>query len=804
MKLKLIITCFLCSIAFGFAQNSGTIKGKVIDKKTNEPLPYVNIILKDNDKIVTGGVTTEDGNFAINKLAIQNYTVEIQFIGYTTVVKNIDLTADANQNLGTIAILEDISELKDVEVVAERSNMVQKIDRKVINVGKDLIASGTTASEIMNNIPTVSIDPQTKEISMRGNSNVRVLIDGKPSNVSVEQLLQQIPSASIKQIELITNPSAKYNPEGMSGIINIILHKNSQDGFNGSINTGATFGITPKTNSALNLNYRVGKVNFYTNYGFNHGKNANHGFVESERTNQENRQDFQFNNKNNSHLVKFGMDYYINDKNTLSAYTNQSFTYGDGNGFTTVIYDDAIANRNTNQLFGSYSTNKNQTYDMVFKHDFEKKDENFELQLNYSHTVNDENTVYNETISNPTESFERTNLVKGTTDYFQMNADYVNPISETLKLELGVETRIQNSGNQFNDINPSFTSANNSFDFGRNIYSAYANLGKQIGKWSGQLGVRLEYFDLDANFAIEETNPAFSDTQNISDDLFTAYPSAFFTYTANDKNSFNFNYSRRVDRPSIGQISPIREWTTPLMESRGNPALEPQFTNSFEANYTRTTKIGSITSGIFYRSISDEISRTVYNDPNNVNRNILSYANFDNNNAYGIESSANLKFTKWWSANASADIYFKTAKGTIQNANTNALENAEVDVTTFNARINNSFTATKDLRFQLFGMYRGKDKGLQYDRKAMYKMDFGATYNILKGKGTITARYNDVFENMRFAFDGKIPYRQQGAFYCESQTFYVGINYIFGGGKNRALARKQRDANETQGGGGMF
>ena len=638
MKLKLIITCILCSIAFGFAQNSGTIKGKVIDKKTNEPLPYVNIILKDNGKIVTGGVTTEDGNFAINKLTLQKYTVEIQFIGYTTVVKNIDLTSDANQNLGTIAISEDVSELKDVEVVAERSNMVQKIDRKVINVGKDLIASGTTASEIMNNIPTVSIDPQTKEISMRGNSNVRVLIDGKPSNVSVEQLLQQIPSASIKQIELITNPSAKYNPEGMSGIINIILHKNSQDGFNGSINTGVTFGITPKTNSALNMNYRVGKVNFYTNYGFNHGINANNGYVDSERTNQENRQDFNFRNKNNSHLLKLGMDYYINEKNTISAYTNQSFTYGSGTGLTTVVYDDAITNRNTTQLFGSNGNNKNQTYDMVFKHDFEKKDENLELQLNYSHTVNDENTLYDETILNPSESFERRNIVKGTTDYFQFNADYVNPISETLKLELGVETRIQNSGNRFNDINPSFTSANNSFEFGRNIYSAYANLGKQIGKWSGQLGVRLEYFNLDADFAINETNPNFSDAQNISDDLFTAYPSAFLTYTANDKNSFNFNYSRRVDRPSIGQISPIREWTTPLMESRGNPDLVPQFTNSFEVNYTRSTKIGSITSGVFYRSISDEISRTVYNDPNNPNRNILSYANFANNDAFGIES----------------------------------------------------------------------------------------------------------------------------------------------------------------------
>ncbi len=804
MKFKLIITCFLCAMTFGFAQNSGSIKGKVIDKKTNKPLPYVNIILKDNGKIVTGGVTTEDGNFAINKLGLQKYTVEIQFIGYTTVVKNIDLTSDANQNLGIIAILEDVSELKDVEVVAERSNMVQKIDRKVINVGKDLIASGTTASEIMNNIPTVSIDPQTKEISMRGNSNVRVLIDGKPSNVPIEQLLQQIPSASIKQIELITNPSAKYNPEGMSGIINIILHKNSQDGFNGSLNTGVTFGITPKTNSALNLNYRVGKVNFYSKYGFNHVINANNGFVYSERTNLENRQDFNFRNKNNSHLLKLGMDYYINDRNTLSAYTNQSFAYGDGTGTTTVIFDDPASNRNTNQFFGSSGGNKNQTYDVVYKHDFEKKDENLELQVNYSHTENDENTFYDETIFNPTESFERRNIVKGTTDYFQFNADYVNPLTESTKLELGVETRIQNSSNGFNDINPSFTSANNTFDFGRNIHSLYGNIGKQLGKWSVQMGLRLEYFDLEANFGINETNPTLSDSQKVTDDIFTVYPSAFLTYTANDKNSFNFNYSRRVDRPSIGQISPIREWTTPLLESRGNPELTPQFTNSFEVNYTRTTKIGAVTSGIFYRRISDEISRVVFVDPNNPNRTILSYDNFDNNDAFGFETSGNLKFTKWWSVNASADVYFKTVKGTVQNGETGDFENAAVDVTNFNARLNNNFTATENLRFQLFGMYRGQDLSLQYTRKPMYKMDFGATYNVLKGKGTITARLNDVFENMRFAFDGDVPYRQYGAFYWESQTFYIGFNYMFGGGKNRALQRKQRDANETQGGGGMF
>ena len=797
MKLPLYILFLLSSFSI-CAQNSGSISGKVIDQKTNEPLPYVTIVVKNKGATVTGGITDDKGEFEVSKLAPQNYTVEIQFIGYKTVVKQVNLTESKKVELGTIIITEDVQQLEGVEVVAEQSQMVQKIDRKVINVGKDLIASGTTASEIMNNVPTLSIDPQTKEISMRGNSNVRVLIDGKPSNIPVEQLLQQIPSASIKQIELITNPSAKYNPEGMSGIINIILHKNSQDGFNGSINTGVTFGITPKTNTNINLNYRVGKVNFYTNYGFNHGINANHGFIESERTNLENRQDFEFSNLNNSHLIKLGMDYYINDKNNISFYTNQNITDSNGDGNSLVRYYDAITNRNTDQFFYNENESYNQTYDLAYHHDFDKKDKVLDVQLNYSKTKNSEDTRYDETTYNPVENSVRYNNIDGETDYFQFNLDYVNPITESSKLELGVESRLQTTSSDFDDVQNSGTTLN-VFEFNRNIHSAYANIGKQIGKWSGQVGVRLEYFDLDADFA-----STGSTTEKVSDDIFTAYPSAFLTYTKDDKNSFNLNYSRRVDRPSIGQLNPIREWTTPLLESRGNPDLVPQFTNSFEVNYTRKMKIGSITSGVFYRLINDEISRVVFNDPNNPNRNILSYDNFNNNNAFGIESSANLKFAKWWSVNTSADVYFRTVKGTVQNGNTGAFENGEADVTAFNFRMNNNFTATQNLRFQLFGFYRGRDMSLQFERKEMYKIDIGTSYNFAKGKGTITARLNDVFDTMRFAFDGNIPYRQYGAFYWENQTFYLGVNYRFGGGKNRALSRKQRDKNETQSSGGMF
>lgn len=296
MKFKILLILVICNFSLLFAQgsgNPGSVSGKVIDNTSKQPLPYVNVSIFENDKIITGGITQENGSFNIKNLALKSYKIEIQFIGYKKIIKNITLSeADKNINLNSIFLEEDAVQLNTVEIVKERSTIEQKIDRKIVNVGKDLIASGNTASEIMNNIPTVSIDPQTKELSLRGNSNVRVLIDGKPSNIDAAQLLQQIPSSSIKQVELITNPSAKYNPEGMSGIINIILHKNANEGFNGSINSGVTFGITPKVNSALNLNYKVGKVNFYTNYGFNHGINANNGFIDSFRPTLENEQDF--------------------------------------------------------------------------------------------------------------------------------------------------------------------------------------------------------------------------------------------------------------------------------------------------------------------------------------------------------------------------------------------------------------------------------------------------------------------------------------------------------------------------------
>ena len=306
---KLILLFILTLSMSSYAQldkskiaKPGTISGKVIDQASKEGLPYVNIVIKDTaKKIITGGITELDGNFKIKNIPEGISLVEIQFIGYKTFSKEINVSNQNRRiNLGTVTLSEDATTLDEVEIRAETSTVVQKIDRKVINVGKDLTAAGATASELLNNVQSVSVDSQTGALSLRGNSNVRVLVDGKPTNMSTAQLLQQIPSTSIKSIELITNPSAKYNPEGMSGIINIILNKRANIGFNGSVNSGVTYGQNTRFNGSLDMNYKTGKVNFYTNYGVNTGKNGGGGNVTRTGANAS-RQEFIFLNDNLHH-----------------------------------------------------------------------------------------------------------------------------------------------------------------------------------------------------------------------------------------------------------------------------------------------------------------------------------------------------------------------------------------------------------------------------------------------------------------------------------------------------------------------
>ena len=772
----------------------GTISGKVIDKTTNDALPYVNIVVYDlSKKILTGGITDDNGNFKIKDIVKGKSIIEVQFIGYKTFSKNINITnKNKNINLGTIALDEDSATLDEVVVRAETSTVVQKVDRKVINVGKDLTSAGTTASELLNNVQSVSVDSQTGNISLRGNDNVRVLVDGKPTNVSAAQLLKQIPSTSIKSIELITNPSAKYNPEGMSGIINIILNKNANMGFNGSIDTGVTAGHYVRYNASTNMNYKTGKINFFGNYGYNGGDNYNFGLVDRPGVNQQN---FVFVNNNQNHLLKAGADIYLNDKNTLSFYTTQNFSKSDGTGNTKITESGALtSNAFNNQL----QDNKTGTYNVNYKIDFEKEGHNLEVEATYSKTDAPEDATNSDLINTTSGELNYFNTITNDRSNTLINIDYTNPVSENGKLELGLEYRTNETSNL--NLTNQVGNANSSFDYDRKIYSGYVNYGHKYGKLTMQLGARLEQYEIEGNFFLNNG----SGNAKVTDEIFSIYPSAFFTYAPSDKNQYQLSYSRRVDRPNIGQLNPIREWSTPLITSIGNEELDPQFTNSFEVNYTRKIKKGSFTIGTFYRGINDNISRVTYKDPTDSNniRQILSWTNFDDTSAFGVEFSLNYKVNNWWRINSSMDFYSQTQKG-IVDFTSGSTEQIEVENQVLNARVSNSFKASKNLRFQLFAMFRGPQEDIQWSVKNMWMVNTGASYTILDGKGTINFRVNDIFKGMKFAFNADTPYIQNGRFNWESQTAYLGFNYRFGSGKNKAKRRRQRDDNTKDGGAGF-
>lgn len=637
----LFLIVFLTSVYFVNAainiesSAKGQITGTIVDNETQNPIEYATIALysEKDSSVFSGSVANGVGQFNISKIPRGKYVLEVSFIGYESKKQSIEISKGREDiQLGNISLSTDVSELEEVEVTAERSTIEQKIDRKVINVGKDLTTAGANALAVLAQVPSIDVNEQEATISMRGNENVKILIDGKPTHIDAAQLLRQLPSTSIKTIELITNPSAKYNPEGMSGIINITLKKEANLGFNSTLNFGYTYGDNGRYNSSIDMNYRKGKFNFFVNAGVNWGERYNHGYV-FRRDNQSDQQ-FTFTNDYQSFLGKIGFDYYIDEKNTLSLYTNHRIWEGDFTGKTVVDYRLPVNNnldlsQNADQKIDIYT----QVYNGNLKHNFDKEGHYIEFEANFAKTTNDDDSQYDFIGMNTPSDYK--DVVERNHKSQTYNIDYTNPLTDKTKLELGLESRIRKTENSYETTSTSLSESEYSYD--RFIHSFYTTISHKLEKITFQAGARLEFYDVEAiqnNLLIYE------------DDYITIYPSAFLSYKLNDKNKLQFSYSRRVDRPSLRQVNPIREWSTPTVSSFGNPELNPQFTNSFEINYSHQTDKGSFTAGIFYRRISDEISRTISIDKDDENRSILGYDNYDKNNAYGFEMSSNYRFTK--------------------------------------------------------------------------------------------------------------------------------------------------------------
>lgn len=794
---KVFITALLLSQYFAHAQ-SGEIKGKILEQESKLPVVYATVSLSKDGTIVTGELSAEDGSFIIQDIPYGTYDVKIEYIGF----KDLDLkaTVEANQkkvDLGTVYLEINSEELQSIEIVAERSTMEQLVDRKVIKVGKDLSTAGATAADIMGNVPSVNVD-QDGNISMRGNDNVRILVDGKLTQLDPKTLLKQIPSNSIDKIELITNPSAKYNPEGMSGMINIILKKNMQDGLNGSYNGNVTFAKLPKFNQALDLNYRKGKINLFGNYSYTDQSTLNGGHMIQLDDNSQ--QLFDIRNDYQTHTFKAGFDIYVNSKNTISLYTNQTYADGIGKVGNTIIYPTIDTLYQTDQYDGE---NKTQTYNLAYKKTFAKPDQTLDFEANYNRTMDNQLGKFGIDGNTLVNYQDRSHNV---VDATQFNLDYVHPFNEKSKLEIGAEYRGTEINNDYRTNNE--IANNTDFEYKVNILSGYATFGSQLGKWSYQVGARIEKYEVNADYTIADEYDTFQD------DYLTVYPSAFLSYNPTQTDFIQLSASRRVDRPNVWQTRPIRDYSTPRVIQVGNPELKPQFTNSIELNYTKILGVtGSLTFGTYYRMIDDPIERTYYLDTSSEDaiankKMVMSYGNFDSSTAYGAEVSGNLKITTWWDMQPSIEYYFRNQRGivTLLNPETNEgeLEQREIDNGVFNARLNNNFKITNQLRGSLFGFYRGDAEGINGKMLEMYRVDMGLRYSFWNNNANVSLRFNDVFNTMKARFEGDAPYRQIGAFTWESQSLYVGFQYMFGSTRNKALQRKYRENNEVQSSGGFF
>lgn len=785
----------------------GMVQGTVLDAN-GLPIAYASVEIFKGEILIDGTLTDGDGKFTLPQINYGDYTLKITVVGMKPFQKEITIST-SESNLGEIVLDSDAIQLDQINVRAETSKITTQIDKRVIEVGKDLVSAGATAGDVLNNIPSLNVDQQTGNLSLRGNSNVRVFLDGKPSSIPASELLKQLPSNSIEKVEIITNPSAKYDPEGNSGIINIITTKEKRKGYHIGLNAGYKRGKQNRYNGSINTNWNTGKFNLFANYSSHLGKSESNGSFDNHTTGLD--QDLAILSNSNSHMVKAGFDWFIDDKNALTLYTNQSFRDAE------VDFNTAVTLAQNHMQFIDITNldedNRSQDYSLNYKRDFEKEGHSIELDAFYSTSNDQEQTA----LSWETPLLHLKNkLVEDQLRYFNQNQDqeinntrikldYTLPFIEKGTIETGFNFNQEKTENTY--INGQYLPAYNQqgetinalqaqntyFDFTRDIMAAYINVKYQLNKIGAQVGLRGEQVDLKADTQLFGS-PDFKDEKgNVKRNNFNFYPSVFLTYQATEADQFSLNYSRRVDRPSIWALSPIRQWQTATIRQEGNPYLKPEFTDSYELGYMHTLgNKGSLNASVFYRQLHDEMSQFIFVDPTNPNITIFRQDNIDDNASYGAEFSWFYKPTSWWSTNGGLDWYHSKLKSMYASTG----KDLEVDVNQFSARISNDFTLAPTWKLQLFTMYSGPENNLQGDMESMFRQDLGISKSFLNKSLNLTARYSDIFDTFYVKMNMNNPHKQTGEFHWESQVLYLELSYNFGG-KVKTRADKQQNQSET-------
>ncbi len=782
------------------------ITGSIIEASTKQPLEYATLILTHvKSKKVTGGVTNMKGKFSI-EVPKGTYDMKVEFIGFKT-KKLPQKKLIENTSLGTISLKEDAETLDEVEIIAEKSTVEIRLDKKIYNVGKDMTIKGGNASDVLDNVPSVNVDAEGA-VSLRGNENVRILIDGKPSalvGLSGTDALRNLPADAIEKVEVITSPSARYDAEGTAGILNIILRKGKITGFNGSVNLSIGNPDLFRLNG--NLNYRTKKINIFSNLGYSYRKgpgnafsdftNLENGVITGFRTEQRN-----YKRKNNNYNGSIGLEYYLDKKSSLTG----TFFYRDSNGddIATNITNNLDQNRNNITTINRVENENEDGIDKQFSLNYTNKLDDKGQKLTVDFQISDNNEdEFSSITDNNTLSELNSQFTKSNNTLFQI--DYVLPIGKKHQLELGHKSDFQNLDSDFRVRNATGGLLNpdpsNAIEFKQNIYAHYAQFGSKFDKFSYLLGLRVEITDIDL---------LLLNTGEFSDKNFTEwFPTINFGYELNDTDNVTLGYSRRLRRPRYWFLNPFETRSSPTSVFKGNPDLNPTYTNSFDLGYI--TRLGKLTlnSSLYYQLSTDLIrpvsiieERIINEKPTNVF--VRQPVNLNDETRYGFELTANYNPAKWarfsttfnfFAFNTEAFNYLSTAPDGTQI--TTILP--EVDNSSWFARFNSRITLPAKIQWQTRIMYRGPQENAQSKREDMFVTNLSFSKDIFKEKASVVLNIRDLFNDRKRQSTTYNPNRNNPStiayqeFQWRERQITLSFTYRFNQKKKRERPRRDFD-----------
>ncbi|WP_395058014.1 TonB-dependent receptor domain-containing protein [Flavobacterium sp.] len=772
---KAFIFLFLISISTLFAQQKTenkkiTITGKMIEKTTSLPLEYATITFRkpNTTQAVSGGITDNKGEFSI-EINSGTYDVKYEYISFKTIELKSQIF-NSSTNLGTISLEDDAQKLDAVEIRSEKTTVDMRLDKKVYNVGKDILVRGGTVSDVLDNVPSVTVSAEGT-VSLRGNENVRILIDGKPSSaINVSDALRLIPADAIDKVEVVTNPSARYDAEGGGGIINIILKKGKNQGLNGTFIVSA--GEPENSSASANINLKSEQFNLFTTIGYNKRKNPGNTKIDQENLNpdgslksylEERRDSQKFGQGAN---VNFGIELLL-DKNT--SWTNAlSYRNNDGGNKENVLYynyDGSKSFINTGQRFNDLTSNsENVEYTTNFIKKFKKDGHKLSIDGAFSQEKENESSGIEGKIleTNDFVSSENTRKInKQNRNLIQ--ADYVLPIKENTQIEAGFRGNYVNllADYQIQErVTPtsSFTNVaqfTNKLEYKENVNALYAQFGSKISKLSYLFGLRFE----DSRIEVNQLTSNIYKTKNYNN----FFPSAFLTYQISENSNLSLNYSKRITRPRDRFINPFASYTSNINLFQGNPDINPALSDAYDLGYLRKwDKVTLSTSAYFnHTTNSFQIVRKERGDfINGVPVIINTPFNLSNDDKLGFEFTLNYAFKKWWKINGNFNFFNNKTTGDysyINSANNLVVQNFDYNANTWFTRITSKITLPYKIEWQTNATYNAPQKYRQGTINGIAAANVAFSKDVLKDMGTISFNVSDVFNSRKRKQDLQLP-----------------------------------------------